>query len=188
MRIIQIVSYLIVTDGYEIYRDIYDNFAYDITLARANLLINENERYQLKVCRSSKPSFPVHCTSHPSPPVISSPIFPIQPSPSSVRARTHSPRAQRLQLYTTHTAPKMFACFVKYSAPGNKSWSRVLAPTGSSWETAWAAFEQFFKLKTRKEWAMRFYKYEMGKEAPSQEKNFNYSSPAKGEPRGCLWG
>ncbi|MCJ1272321.1 hypothetical protein MMC21_000107 [Puttea exsequens] len=127
------------TDGYEIYRDIYDNFAYDITLARANLLINENERYQLK-------------------------------------------------LYTTHTAPKMFACFVKYSAPGNKSWSRVLAPTGSSWETAWAAFEQFFKLKTRKEWAMRFYKYEMGKEAPSQEKNFNYSSPAKGEPRGCLWG
>lgn len=32
----------------------------------------------------------------------------------------------------------------------------MLAPTGSSWETAWGAFSGFFRLKTGMGWEERF--------------------------------
>ncbi|KAK4693793.1 hypothetical protein P7C71_g3669, partial [Lecanoromycetidae sp. Uapishka_2] len=121
------------TDGYEIYRHPHDKFAHDITLARANLLANKNQRYQLK----------------------------------------------RIQLFVTHSTPKMFACFVKYSAPNAASTTEVLAPRGSSWDTAWAAFERFFKLKTGKEWSMRHVKGTL-------EPGFVYTPPSDREPQGIF--
>lgn len=188
-------------DGYEIYRDPCDSFSYDLTLARANLLTNKNERYQLKVCPTShtSPSTPLphlripsyipasSLTSYPyfiNPPcpIISTPIFPISPLPSAARACLVSPRAQRLQLYVSHGTPKMFACYVKYSAPNVTSTIEVLAPRGSSWELTWGAFEAFFKLKTRKEWSMRFLKWERGGPANA----FVYTPPRGGEPRGMF--
>jgi len=75
----------------------------------------------------------------------------------------------------------MFVCSVKYSAPNTISISEVLAPIGSSWETAWRAFELFFKLKTRKDWDMRFVKYDRGADA------FVYTPPREGELRGMFW-
>lgn len=187
-------------DGYEIYHHPGDKFAYDVTLARANLLANKNERYQLKVCPTSRspPSTPLlthlripRCvpaslsTSYPyfinpTPPIMSTPIFPMSPPPAAARACLVSPRAQRLQLYVSHSAPKMFACYVKYSAPNTTSTTEALAPRGSSWDTAWMAYERFFKLKTGKDWTMRHYKWDTIKDA------FVYTSPRQGEPQGMF--
>jgi len=174
-------------DGYGIYQD-STRFAYDITLARANLLTNNNERYALKVCfpPHNPPQAPPHNRIiDPNPdlahrPMISTPIFPMfLPSPRA-RARIVTPRAQRLQLYVSHATPKYFSCNVKYSSPGTAPTSKVLAPIGSTWETAWGAFEMFFKLKTKKDWDMRFIKCDLGTEA------FGYTPPKEGEPRGMF--
>ncbi len=54
----------------------------------------------------------------------------------------------------------------------------MLAPIGSSWETAWDAFRGFFELKTGRVWEERGGKGEVGKEA------FTYGLPKGGEPRG----
>ncbi|KAL9129242.1 MAG: hypothetical protein Q9217_002254 [Psora testacea] len=142
------------SDGYHIYRD-STTFAYDITLARINLLTNKNQRYSLKV---NEPA-----SDDPSPsPIISNPIFPsLLPSPRP-RARIHHARAQRLQLYESHATPKLYACYAKYSGPKQSSIPRILAPLGSSFELAFGNFKQFFTLKTRKEWDDRLVKANMG--------------------------
>ena len=174
-------------DGYGIYQD-STSFKYDITLARANLLTNKNERYALKVCHPHhtpalvplhKRKIDAHYTPN-FPPIISTPIFPIFPPSPRPRARIVSPRAQRLQLYVSHATPKTFSCNVKYSSPGTAPKNEVLAPIGSTWETAWGAFQMFFKLKTKKDWDMRFLKCDLGAEA------FVYTPPREGEPRGLF--
>ncbi|KAL9633021.1 MAG: hypothetical protein Q9164_004947 [Protoblastenia rupestris] len=116
------------SNGYHIYRD-STTFAYDITLARANLCTNKNQRYSLKI-------------------------------------------------YETHNTPKLYACFTKYSAPGQSSMPEILAPLGSSFELAFGVFKQFFRLKTHKEWDDRLIKANMGEEA------FVYTPPKEGEPKG----
>ncbi|KAL6715479.1 hypothetical protein ACLMJK_006440 [Lecanora helva] len=175
------------SDGYGIYQD-SNQFNYDITLARANLLTNTNERYALKVCHSSYSSVdPLHKSIFDSQtacpfysPTISSPIFPMYPPSPRPRARIVSPRAQRLQLFVSHATPKTFACNVKYSSPGTEPVHEPLAPIGSTWDTAWAAFKAFFKLKTKKDWDMRFMKYDLGPEA------FVYAPPREGQPQGLF--
>lgn len=56
----------------------------------------------------------------------------------------------------------------------------MLAPIGSSWETAWDAFRDFFKLKTGKQWEERFVRMAAGSEA------FTYTPPKAGQPRGMF--
>lgn len=56
----------------------------------------------------------------------------------------------------------------------------MLAPVGSSWETAWDAFREFFGLKTGKGWEERFVRMEAGVEA------FTYTAPKVGWPRGVV--
>ncbi|KAL2056068.1 hypothetical protein ABVK25_003711 [Lepraria finkii] len=172
------------SSGYGLYHDPSDDFAYDITLARANLLLNKNERYQLKVCHpipsqastppvSSPASLPpqkrmllsassLSSTPNTTSPPRLTPVFPMLFPTTRPRARAPlvTARAQRLQLYVTHDVPKSFSCNVKYSTPGANRESHVLAPPGSGWETAWGAFSSFFKLKTGKKWAERFVRME----------------------------
>ena len=53
----------------------------------------------------------------------------------------------------------------------------MLAPIGSGWETAWGAFEAFFRLKTGRLWSER--------EFVTEGKGwFEYRTPRPGEPRG----
>lgn len=169
------------SENYGIYHDT-TNFAYDITLARANLLTNQNSRYSLKVCSSpptsTSPSTLTN-TRTSSPSIITTPLFPILPTSPAPRVRLHTPRAQRLQLYVSHATPKVFATYVKYSAPGEEAKIEQLAPIGSSWETAWGAFTLFFRLKTRKEWEGRFVRGGLGPDA------FVYTPPKEGEPKGA---
>ena len=56
----------------------------------------------------------------------------------------------------------------------------MLAPVGSSWETAWDAFRGFFELKTGKAWEERF----VGKGAGVE--GFTYAPPKVGQPRGMV--
>ena len=151
------------SNGYHICRD-PDGFNYDITLVRANLVINKNERYQLKV------GLPLH-----------TPLFPY------VRRRSRvplvCPRAQRLQLFETHTEPMYYATFVKYSSPGATA-KEVLAPIGSSFSTAYDAFKKFFRLKTRREWDERLLKTPLPVEHGDKPAPFVYNPPADGEPNG----
>ena len=56
----------------------------------------------------------------------------------------------------------------------------MLAPVGSSWETAWDAFRGFFELKAGKSWEERFVKGQVGGEA------FAYAPPKAGQPRGVV--
>lgn len=178
------------SDGHHIYRD-PTGFAYDITLCRANLLSNQNEAYQLKVC----------LPPHPPRSVISTPIYPLllplsgsSTEPVRPRCAVINPRAQRLQLYETHAVPKSFACFVKYSGP-NRTETQVLAPVASSFETAYNAFKKFFALRTRKEWRMRLDVKAKTKDAKESENDgtapFRYNPPGGDEPKGVLeseWG
>lgn len=174
-------------DGYGIYQDSTD-FPYDITLARANLLTNKNERFALKVCPlpNGPPCSPRHtCVTifiltrcHSS--TISTPTS----SQSAIlMPRVVLPCAYTLKLYVSHATPKYFSCNVKYSSPGSTPKFEVLAPIGSSWETAWAAFEAFFKLKAKKDWDMRFLKPDLGVDAAEA---FVYTPPREGEPRGLF--
>ena len=131
------------TDGYEIYRD-STGLIYDVTLARVDLAKNANERWHLKVGRLPCPIFPYYRPRR-------SPV-PVDRS-----------RTQQLQLFQTHSAPRHYACFAVYSSPGSKPLARMLAPVASHFETAMSQFTEFFKLKTRMEWADRF------KKAPEEE-------------------
>lgn len=75
---------------------------------------------------------------------------------------------------------------MKYNAL-NSSAKHILAPIGSSFETAFAAWKKFFKAKTKGEWDQRL---ERQKESENgdEEKAFVYVSPEEGEPRGLmLW-
>lgn len=188
-----------ISGGYSLYYDPGDSFAFDITLARANLLLNKNERYRLTVCHPSPPQAQARTPPTSSPvsppplsptPVISTPIFPILPLSTRARARLVSPRTQRLQLFVTHDVPKQYACSVTYSTPGARAQSHILAPSGSTWELAWGTFSSFFKLKTGKDWAVRFAKtnnveiWEEGKNV----KAFVYTPPKEGEPWGVSSG
>lgn len=168
-------------DGYHIYQDC-TKFNYDITLARTNLLINKNDRYALKVCYPSSSSAytPPHKRHLTPDPIVTTPIFPIISLSPRARARIHSPRAQRLQLYESHATPKYYACYTKYSTPGQTPTNQMLAPIGSSWETAWDAFQEFFQLKTGMKWEERFVRMEMMGEA------FTYTPPKVGQPRGMF--
>ena len=153
---------IITIDGYHIYRD-STGFNYDITLARADLTSNKNERYYLKV--SPFRPFPT-------------PVFPSF-SPHGARAFIVRPRLQRLQLYETHTAPNLYATYVKYSSPG-RSATHVLCPTGSSFEMALGNFKAFFKIKSRKTWEQRLANVQVEEDA------FIYTPPAADQPRGTM--
>ena len=161
------------TDGYHIYRD-STTFAYDITLARANLCTNKNQRYSLKV--KEPPVAHDSCSSTKF--IFSTPVLSSVPPLKRPRVRISNARAQRLQIYETHNTPKLYACYTKYSAPGQSSIPEVLAPLGSSFELALGVFKQFYKLKTHKEWDDRLIKAYMGEEA------FVYTPPKEGESKG----
>ncbi|KAF6221291.1 hypothetical protein HO133_002146 [Letharia lupina] len=167
-------------NGYHIYQDC-TKFNYDVTLARTNLLVNKNDRFALKVCYPSSPTYTPPHKRHLTPdPMITTPIFPIIPLSPRARARIHCPRAQRLQLFESHATPKYYACYAKYSSPGHAPTSEMLAPIGSPWETAWDAFQGFFELKTGKKWEERFVRMALGSEA------FTYTPPKVGQPRGMF--
>lgn len=157
--------------GYHIYND-HTKFAYDVTLARANLLQNRNERWTLKVCKPY-PHLPDP------PPIISTLLYPVIRLSPRPRAFLVSPLAQRLQLYESHATPKLYACSAKYSAHGKPEEVNVCAPIGSSFDTAFDAFKMFFKLKTGQCWNERLNKSKIGNEL------FSYTAPKQGEPRGC---
>ncbi|KAL9134303.1 MAG: hypothetical protein Q9175_004517 [Cornicularia normoerica] len=168
------------SDGYHIYQDC-TKFNHDVTLARTNLLVNKNDRFALKVCCPSSPTYTPPHKRHLTPnPIITTPIFPIIPLSPRARARIHCPRAQRLQLYESHATPKYYACYAKYRSPGHAPTSEMLTPIGSSWETAWDAFRDFFHLKTGTKWEERFVKTDIGSEA------FTYTPPKAGQPRGMF--
>jgi len=101
--------------------------------------------------------------------------MPLSPRP---RARVCLARAQRLQLYESHATPKLYACYVKYSAPGGAAQAEMLSPVGSSFEVAFSVFKQFFLLKTKKSWDERFVRANMGDDA------FTYTPPKDGSPQG----
>lgn len=148
------------SNGYHIYRD-STTFAYDITLARTNLISNKNERYHLKV-----PSLP---------PPNSLPSLPLNSN----------------QLYESHTAPSLYATYIKYSSPGTPLATHVLAPIGSSFDTALFAFTNFFALKTKREWALRLLPPEDEEDGEDGDeggagKAFVYTPPEEGEPRGMM--
>lgn len=172
-------------DGYHIYRD-RTAFPYAITLARPNLLTNQNKRYHLKVCQPH--------LYLPQPIPLLHPLLPMFSPLPRPRARVQSPRAQRLQLYESHAVPKLFACYTKYSAPdgsGNgHEKAKVLAPIGSSFETAFEIFKKFFELKTRRQWDNRLGEANAeidDREKKGEEEVFIYTPPKQGEPRGLIY-
>ncbi|MCJ1462632.1 hypothetical protein MMC07_001234 [Pseudocyphellaria aurata] len=129
------------SNGYHIYRD-STTFAYDVTLARANLVSNQIERYHLK-------------------------------------------------LYESHTEPSLYAAYVKSSSPGTPIVKDILAPIGSSFETALFAFTTFFALKTMRPWADRLAPLQdvggdCEEEEEGVEKAFVYTPPKEDEPRGVI--
>ena len=89
--------------------------------------------------------------------------------------------AHRWQLWKSHGTPVYFACTIKYSIPGEKPKHEALTTIGSSWDKAWKAFKDFFKLKTKKDWDYRFQKLNLGADAADA---FVYTPPREGEPRG----
>ena len=127
----------------------------------------------LKVCE------PFPHLHHPNS-IFSTPIFASIPLPFRPRAHVRRPNAQRLQLYESHETPKLYACFEKYSAPGDTPSASVLAPIGSSFDVAFDHFKKFFKLKTGKEWDDRLLKTAMAKD------DFAYVRPRDGQPKGIL--
>ena len=165
-------------DGYHIYHD-HTGFQYDITLARANLTTNKNQRYSLKVNSNPNPHPDPGLNTSTTPFYFSTPIFPSF-TPRSFGAPIRNPFAQRLQLYETHATPRLYACYSKYSAPDQRATVEMLAPVGSSFELAFDHFQKFFTLKTLKEWDQRLVKANMGDEA------FVYAPPKEGEPQGLL--
>lgn len=157
------------TDGYQIYRD-HTTFLYDVTLVRANLLENKNKACHLKVRPPPLPSF------------FSTPIFPM-PRPSHLyRARVHiiNVRAQRLQLYESHSVPKYYACFVRYSEPEYGRFTNVIAPPGSCFEGAMNAFKMFFMLKTHILWEERL------KSRGTDPEAYQYRPPVEGMAKGVV--
>ena len=137
---------------------------------RANLLKNKNSAYHLKV------------RSYPVPSCFGTAVFPIPRPPHLYRARVHiiNVRAQRLQLYETHSVPKYYACFVRYSEPGYAKLSEVLAPAGSSFEGAMYVFKMFFTRKTGMLWDDRLQPRKQNPEA------YVYRPPGTGEAKGVL--
>ena len=161
-----------VPGDYSIYHD-HTNYKYDITLARADLLTNTNERHVLKVCAPFLNLRQQHD-------IFTSPVFPYTPLPFRPRVRLHRPWAQRLQLYESNATPKLYACFEKHSKPGESPTANMLAPVGSSFDTAFDHFKKFFNLKTGKAWDDRFQRMESAKGA------FVFALPKPGEARGVI--
>lgn len=64
----------------------------------------------------------------------------------------------------------------------------MLAPTGSSWETAWGAFSGFFRLKTGMGWEERFAAAaaKRGTGKGGDKEGFTYTPPKVGWPRGVV--
>ena len=139
---------------------------------RANLLENKHSACHLKVRPPPLSSF----FSTPAP------IFPIIRPRLISRARVHiiNVRAQRLQLYQSHSVPKYYACFVRYSESGHTKMTEVLAPAGSSLDGAMGVFRMFFALKTGVVWEERL--------LPRKKVDgvFVYRPPGKGEAKGVL--
>ena len=122
--------------GYHIYRDSM-GFAYDVNIARADLLEKSSGSYKLRVGKFGS----------------SSSLYAAY-SPHSI-VRLDRPRAQCLQLFESDGDPKQFSCYVTYSDPKSGTSTYVLAPKPSSYYLAMDQFKQFFKTKTRKEWEAR---------------------------------
>lgn len=76
----------------------------------------------------------------------------------------------------------MYATYVKYSRVG-KSGTELVAPRGSSFDLAMAAYKNFFKIKTGKDWDDRFDgklpepKREQGNVLPPDEGWFRHELP-----------
>lgn len=162
----------VLTGNYSIYYD-HMNYKYNITLARADLLNNTNERHVLKVY-VPLPHF------HPQHNIFTTLVFPSIPFPFRPRVRLHRPWAQRLQLYESNATPKLYACFEKYSKPGTDPATNMLAPVGSSFDVAFDHFKKFFKLKTGKTWEDRLQKAVPSKDA------FIFVPPKNGETTGVM--
>ncbi|GAD98380.1 BRCT domain protein [Paecilomyces variotii No. 5] len=61
----------------------------------------------------------------------------------------------QLKLYESNAEPHVYATYVKYSRIG-KSATELVAPRGSGFDLAMAAYKKFFKIKTGKDWDDRF--------------------------------
>lgn len=83
-----------------------------------------------------------------------------------------------LRLCTTHDVPKYYAALLTYHTRDSPAQKSILAPKGSDWSTAFGAFKNAFKAKTKTEWDERFKPRQLDEEA------FVYSPPKDGEPKG----
>ncbi|KAI4141163.1 MAG: hypothetical protein L6R39_005483 [Caloplaca ligustica] len=84
-----------------------------------------------------------------------------------------------LRLCTTHDAPHYFATLLTYHTRDSFPAKNVLAPIGSDWTIAFAAFTSAFRAKTKVEWDDRFTPRKWGVDGA-----FVYQVPKEGEPRG----
>ncbi|KAL9004042.1 MAG: hypothetical protein Q9188_003130 [Gyalolechia gomerana] len=83
-----------------------------------------------------------------------------------------------LRLCTTHDVPKYYASLLTYHTRDSPAQKSVLAPMGSDWATAFDAFTNAFKSKTKVEWDERL------KPRRLEEEAFVYSPPKDGGPKG----
>ena len=146
-------------DGYHLYRD-STGFEYSLTLARADLTRNINERYYIKVGHMLQPVFPSYY-------------------PRKTRVPLERHPTQCLQIYETHDEPHKYACYVTYSSPRSPYIKEQLAPPGSSFELAYANFRDFFKLKTKRAWEDRLVEVERPDAAA-----YVWNPPPPTEPQG----
>ncbi|KAI4115712.1 MAG: hypothetical protein LQ345_003750 [Seirophora villosa] len=108
---------------------------------------------------------------------------------SLVRVNLQQNHSERyaLRLCTTHDAPHSYAALLTYHARAATVGKSVLAPIGSDWATAFAAFKDAFRAKTKVEWDDRFSAAAAAAAAGKSragEEVFVYAVPKEGEPRG----
>ena len=122
---------LTIIENYGIYHDTTD-FAYDITLARANLLTNKNSRYNLKVCHPPPPP-PLNLHLQPQ----SIPLLPPQPQspplPHPHPLHLHTPHPTHSPSPALHLArhPKTLRHLLQILHPGRGTQDRA---AGTRWE------------------------------------------------------
>ncbi|KAL8699931.1 MAG: hypothetical protein Q9201_005720 [Fulgogasparrea decipioides] len=87
-----------------------------------------------------------------------------------------------LRLLTTHDAPHYYATLLTHHYPNQAPRSTTLAPKGSDWIMAFAAFTSYFQRITGVEWEERLLP------KPSDPEAFVYMPPNAGEPRGLMRG
>lgn len=72
-----------------------------------------------------------------------------------IQIRVNTNERFNLRIYESHKTPHEYACFLRYCSPKNSPVVKVLAPEGSTFDDAMAAFKEAFYRYTRKTWAER---------------------------------